>query len=208
MKKFICTALLISVLAFVLFASATEATEAVSDLTPWQGVNLPMTALFTGENGDMLFTEIAKYAKGYDKDMVREYFNDMYYTKFEKFEVVDGNTVVYDGSNEVSYFYVGKLDTTWGEYSISWHIFKSNDEYALNNGYKYLLMMPYHGHGEGMAHCHMRYGNENFDFLSTDPSVQNSWPTLYQPENTDEEKAVFDMMKTAKMQATMLPALK
>jgi len=208
MKRIISVFLLVLVSSVFLFATAAESSETVSDLTPWAGLNLPMTALFEGEGGDTLYAEIAKYAKGYDGKMVRKYFDNMYYTKFRTFEITDGNTVVFDEDNAVNYAYVGKLETTWGEYAITWFIFKSNDEYALANGYKYLLMMPYHGHGDGMQHCHMRYGNENFDFLSTDPSVQNSWPTLYQPAKTDEEKAIFDMMKTAKMQASMLPKVK
>jgi Zn/Cd-binding protein ZinT len=79
----------------------------------------------------------------------------------------------------------------------------------IEAGFKYFLLFPFHQHNkDSLRHCHLRYGNENFDFLVTDPSVQLWWPTVYQPENTDEAKIMAQMTKKAKLQATMLPPLK
>ena len=60
-------------------------------------------------------------------------------------------------------------------------------------------MNPYHSHGDGMAHCHMRYGNEDFDYLITDPSITNWWPTLFQSAEVNKEEAVKAMQQDAKM---------
>jgi hypothetical protein len=68
------------------------------------------------------------------------------------------------------------------------------------------MFVPYHQDGEdGLRHCHMRYGNPNFDYLATDPSLANWWPTLFEKGQVNKEKIVKNMVKQARLYSTMLP---
>jgi len=61
-------------------------------------------------------------------------------------------------------------------------------------GFKYFIFFPFHGHGKAsLRHAHLRYGNENFDFLIPDPSMQSWWLTVYQPETTVEAQIMAQM---------------
>lgn len=195
---------------FVLTISSIVLAEegTISDLSPWEGSNETYINLFDTESGDELFEEIAKYAEGYNGEMVYKYFAKMYKTSFSKMKVIDAKTVVFDDEIKAEYKYIGNFDTNWGEHSISWYIFRTGGHEAIKAGYKNLILMSYHGHGKGMKHCHMRYGNQNFDFLITDPSVNNWWPTLYKAGQVDKERVVQGMIKKAKVYSSMLPSLK
>jgi hypothetical protein len=200
---------IIMALVFVVSSVALADDNTISDLLPWEGSNETYINLFATESADDLFAEIAKYADGYNGEMVYEYLaEEMYKTSFSKLEIVDAKTVVIDDKIEAKYDYIGNLNTVWGEYSIAWYIFRTNNAKAINAGFKQLILMPYHGHGDGMKHCHMRYGNEDFDFLTTDPSLENWWPTLFRTGQVNKEKAVQGMMNQAKMMSSMLPPLK
>ncbi|MTI60068.1 MAG: metal-binding protein ZinT [Firmicutes bacterium] len=139
--------------------------------------------------------------------MANNYFAQMYETSFSTMKIVDAETVIFNDEIEAKYQYIGKFNTVWGEYSVSWYIFETNNDEAIKAGFKHLIFMPYHGHDDGMKHCHMRYGNENFDFLTTDPSVTNWWPTLFKTGQVDKEKVVQGMIEQAKMYSSMLPPL-
>lgn len=180
----------------------------VSDLLPWKGNNETYINLFNTVSGDEFFEEIASYADGYDGKMVHNYFAKMYETSFSTMKVVDDKTVIFDDKIEAEYQYIGNFNTVWGEHNISWYIFRTGNHEAIKAGYKHLVLMPYHGHGDGMKHCHMRYGNQNFDFLITDPSVNNWWPTLFKSTQVDKEETVQGMMEKAKIYSSMLPPLK
>ena len=203
-----------SILAFVFILLAVSglavaaAELEVKDLTPWQGENEAFGVLFQVKAADQFFVEVAKYADGYTPEMARKFYEEMYRMKFNKLSIPDGRTAIFDDKITGKYNYLGKLVTTWGEYNLTWYIFKTNSDEAINAGFKYLLMMPYHGHGDGMAHCHMRYGNEDFDYLTTDPSITNWWPTLFQAAEVNKEEAVKAMQQDAKMYSSMLPPLK
>jgi Zn/Cd-binding protein ZinT len=199
---------IVGTLILVLISSgigmAQEESE-VSDLSLWEGDNEAYVNIFDTAGADDLFNEIAKYVEGYDGEMVRDFYDKFYETPFSVMRIVGKKTVVFDEEIEADYEYIGALNAKWGDYNIVWYIFRTDDVQAINAGYKHLILMPYHGHGEGsIGHCHMRYGNENFDFLTTDPSVSNWWPTLYRPGEVDKEKAVENMMGQAKMLADTL----
>lgn len=193
------------VLLIPTFALADD--NVVSDLLPWEGSNETYINLFNTASGDRFFKEVASYADGYDGEMVHKYFAKMYETSFSTIKVVDAETVIFDDKIEVKYQYIGNFNTVWGEHNISWYIFRTGNHEAIRAGYKNLVLMLYHGHDDGMKHCHMRYGNQNFDFLITDPSVNNWWPTLFRTTQVDKEATVQEMMEKARMYSSMLPSL-
>ncbi len=206
-----------SVISFILvlcfFYSSIFADEKefkVTDLTPWKGYSVSNLELYKGKPGERFFAEVAKYApKGYTQKMVRDYFYGMFALKFKSFKVVDKDTITIDDNISGDYVYVGKLLTKWKDYDLKWEIFKTDSKEMIAAGYKYFLLMPFHQHSQdSLRHSHLRYGNQDFDFLTTDLSVQSWWPTVYQPAVTDEAKIIAAMHKGAKLQATMLPPLK
>lgn len=207
-KKFMFQfVLLVCLLAQPAFA-AKEAAP-ISDLTPWLGRSVSIIELYHGKSAHKYFTEVAKYApKGYTPEMVKEFIHRQFAVKFKSIDFVDKETITIDGRISGKYAYVGKLITTWKTAPAKWEIFKTNSAEMIEAGFKYIILFPFHQHGkDSLRHAHLRYGNEDFDFLLTDPSVQMWWPTIYQPETTDEEKVMAAMINGAKLQATMLPAL-
>lgn len=214
MKKKLVFKLTLFVLTFVVLAISGVALAAdvsdleVKDLTPWKGNHEPFVNLYRTTAAEKLFVEMAKYAANYTPEMAKEYYLNNNLEKFKKISIPDGETVIFDDNVQGKYNYLGKLVTTWGEYEITWYIFKTFSQEAINAGFKYLLMMPYHSHGDGLAHCHLRYGNQDFDYLTTDPSLINWWPTLFRSEGVNKDEAVQKMVKDAKMYASMLPPVK
>ncbi|QTL98861.1 ZinT/AdcA family metal-binding protein [Iocasia frigidifontis] len=206
-KKILFSMMVMVFLVLLVPAFISADDNVVSDLLPWKGNNETYINLFNTESGDSFFEEVANYADGYDAEMVYNYFAKMYETSFSTMKIVDAETVIFDDEIEAKYQYIGNFNTVWGEYSISWYIFRTENNEAIKAGYKHLIMMPYHGDGDGMKHCHMRYGNQNFDFLTTDLSVVDWWPTLFKTYQVDKEEVVQGMMKQVKMYSSMLPPL-
>jgi hypothetical protein len=207
---------LISFLVIIVFSFCTEAfaadkqKDSITDLTPWIGESVSVIKLYESDAGDKFFSEVVKYApKGYTKKMVKDFIYDMFSLKFKSFRVVDENTINIDNKITGDYVYVCSVSTRWKEHNTTWEVFKTDSKEMIAAGFKYFLLFQFHQHSkDSLRHCHLRYGNENFDFLVTDPSVQLWWPTVYQPKNTDETKIMAQMTKKAKLQATMLPPLK
>jgi len=52
---------------------------------------------------------------------------------------------------------------------------------------------------------HMRYGNADFDYLTTDPGLESWWPTCFRASEMDSEALFNELMSGAKMMTTMLP---
>jgi hypothetical protein len=210
MKKELIISVFFAVCLFSNSVFAETDTPKITDLTPWKGFSVSNLQLYESEAGDTLFTEVAKYAsEGYTPETVKEFFFDMFSMKFECLKVIDENTLTIDNRISGDYVHVGTLLTKWNNYDISWEIFKTNSKEMIGAGYKYILLMPFHQDTkDGLRHCHLRYGNEGFDYLATDPSIQSWWPTIYQPEGTDEIKVMAEMIKGAKQMSTMLPPLK
>lgn len=183
--------------------------QEVTDLTPWKGYSVSIKNLYAGEAGDKFFEAVTEHApKGYTQEMVKEFFLNMFDLKFNSMEVIDGDTITIDGKLTGDYTHVGTFKTKWEEYDMTWDIFKTDSEEMIQAGYKYFLLIPFHQHSEeALRHSHFRYGNADFDYLITDPSLQLWWPTIYQPDSTDEVKIMENMIKGAKLQATMLPEL-
>ncbi|WP_020588045.1 hypothetical protein [Desulfobacter curvatus] len=201
--------LIVSVFSSTVFAADKEK-ESITDLSPWKGNNASIVKLYDSDAGEKFFEKVTEHApKGYTKEMVKDYIYDMHALKFKSLNVVDENTIIIDNKLTGDYVYVGSLSTKAGKYDVTWQIFKTDSEEMIQGGFKYFIFLPFHGHGEdSLRHAHFRYGNENFDYLATDPSVQSWWPTAYQPETTDEAKVMARMInKTAKLQAKMLPPL-
>ncbi|HOO32075.1 MAG TPA: ZinT/AdcA family metal-binding protein [Thermotogota bacterium] len=208
MKKFLLIMVTVVMLMGMMFA-ATEAAEKVTDLSGWKGVNISTTKILSGTRMNAYASEIAQYKEGYDAQMVKLFVDKMYYTTFFTWEVLDdARTVVFDNMYTGEYDYVGSFTTMWGDYELTWNIFKTETTEAINAGYKYLVLFPYHGHGEGAKHMHMRYGNASIDYLVTDPSLSSWWPTCYKAENMEEETLYSELMSGAKMMTTMLPDVK
>lgn len=197
---------LIVLLCVVFFVVSIFGAEAVTDLSSWSGVNVSTTAVLNGVRLNEYCNAIAEYKEGYTGTMVKAFVEKMFYTTFMEFEVLsDGKTVVFDNYLEAEYYYLGSLSTTWQGNDITWIIFKTDSTEAIANNYKYLLLFPFHGHADGLQHMHMRYGNENFDFLTTDPSLTNWWPTCYRENELDKDTFFEEQMSAAKMMSTMLP---
>ena len=190
--------------------AADSANPEISDLTPWLGHSVSIINLYQGESADNYFAEVAKHApEGYTVEMVKEFICSQFAVKFKSIYFADKDTIVIDDRIIGKYSYVGSLITKWKDVRTTWQIFKTDSEEMIGAGFKYVILFPFHQHSkDSLRHAHLRYGNENFDFLITDPSVQMWWPAIYQPETTDEAKIMAAMINGAKLQASILPALK
>ncbi|HAI86066.1 MAG TPA: hypothetical protein DCL63_03640 [Firmicutes bacterium] len=205
----LCLAIL-SIAGRGLVMSATDS-EQVIDLSPWIGTNESFWTILQDPAADKVFSEIAKYAPGYDLAMVRKCMEKLYRFNFDVFRVIDGRTVCFDDGVVAEYDLIGVLEVEANQYKPTWYIFKTESKDAIEFGVEYLLMMPYHGDGEGLGHCHLRYGNQGFEYLTTDPSIANWWPTAFRPEEADKlgrESILEGLVRSARMLATMLPPVK
>ena len=201
--------LIVSISSGAVFA-ADKKKESISDLTPWIGNNASLAKLYDSEAGERYFEKVTELApKGYTKKMVKDFICDEVSMKFKFLNVMDENTITIDNKITGDYVHVGSLRKKFPKFTITWQIFKTDSKEMIEAGFKYFLFLPFHAHSkDSLRHAHLRYGNENFDFLVTDPSLQSWWPTIYQPEKTDEAKVVARMIKKAKLRATTLPPLK
>ncbi len=207
-KLFVPLFLLIFIFCSVAFA-ADQKKEEVTDLTPWLGHSVSILTLYQGETAEKYFAEVQKHApEGYTIEMVKDFIYKQFALKFKSLDVIDEDTIIIDNKITGDYAYVGNVSTTWKDQKTTWEIFKTDSKEMIGAGFKYFLFFPFHQHGkDSLRHAHLRYGNENFDYLVTDPSVQLWWPTMYQPAKTDESKIMEQMIKKAKLQASMLPPL-
>jgi hypothetical protein len=72
--------------------------------------------------------------------------------------------------------------------------------------YKYLVATPVHQHGDdGMIHAHIRFGDNGFDDLMTNPAYSLWWPTLALYGATTAESMTQDIIETPGEFAFMLP---
>ncbi len=200
--------LIVSIFSSVVFAADKEK-ESITDLTPWKGKSVSMVKLYDSEAGEKFFEKVMEYApKGYTKKMVKDFIYQKVSLKFKSLNVVDENTIIIDNRITGDYVHVGSFSTKIGKYNATWQIFKTDSKEMIQAGFKYFLLFPFHQHSkDSLRHAHLRYGNENFDFLATDPSMKSWWPTVYQPAKTDEAKIMAQMTKKAKSRAKSLPPL-
>ncbi|MDO7977809.1 ZinT/AdcA family metal-binding protein [Oceanotoga teriensis] len=207
MKK-VLSVFLLSLFIFSSMLAFAESSPKVSDLTPWKGLNLDMGNIYNNKYADKLYEAVSKHKKGYSPEMVKEFYIKNYTTDIKSLEVLDGNNILINESYKISYNYIGKLETNWGDYDIEWFIFTTEDPKAEEINLKTLLLVPYHQHGNGLKHFHARFGNTSFAYLSTDKYLNNWWPTFYDPSVTNIERIIDDMLKNARMSASMLPDIK
>ena len=167
-----------------------------------------MINLYENEAGERFYEEMLRnLPEGYTKKMVKNFIHDLYSMKVKSFTGIDENTISIDGKITGDYAHVGSFKQKFPEYTLNWEIFKTDSKEMIKAGFKYFAFLPYHQHDKNsVRHCHFRYGNENFDFLITDPSVQSWWPTVYSPATIDEAKAIEQMTtpKIARMMAGMM----
>jgi len=196
MRKNIVTSILMILCIFssVVFAADKEK-ESITNLTPWKGENVSVAKLYENEAGERFYGEILKnLPTDYTKQMVKDFILGMYNMKLKSFNVVDEDTIIVDGKLTGDYVHICSIGMQYGEHSVIWQVFKTDSKEMIEAGFKYFVFFPYHQHDkDSLRHCHLRYGNENFDFLTTDPSVESWWPTVYQPAMTDEAKVVEQM---------------
>jgi len=199
--------LIVCIFSSVVFASDKEK-EAISDLTPWKGESVSMVKLYENEAGERFYEEILELLpKGNTKKMVKDFINCLYYVKFKSLSVVDENTIIVDSKITGEYAHVCSIGMDLGNHKASWQVFKTDSKEMIEAGFKYFIFLPFHQHNkDSLKHTHFRYGNENFDFLTTDPSVKSWWPTIYRPAETDEAKATKQMTtpRMARMMADMM----
>ena len=209
-KNFMIQVVLVVCFWSHLVFSADDGNTEISDLTPWIGHSLSIINLYQSESANNYFSEVAKHApEGYTKELVKEFIYNQFALKFKSIDFVDKNTIAIDDRISGTYVYVGRLATKWKAQTTKWEIFKTDSQEMIAAGFKYFILFPFHQQSkDSLRHAHLRYGNENFDFLITDPSVQLWWPTIYQPEATDEEKIIASMTDGARLQASILPPLK
>jgi hypothetical protein len=202
--------LIVCIFSSAVFAADKEK-ESITDLTPWKGDNVSIVTLYENEAGERFYEKILEQApKGYTQKMVKDYIYDLYYMKLKSLSVVDKNTITIDNKITGDYAHVCSIGMKMGKHNPTWEVFKTDSKEMIQAGFKYILFLPYHQHNKDtLRHTHLRYGNENFDFLTTDPSVKSWWPTIYQPAKTDEAKATAQMTKPriVKMMAKMMPPL-
>ncbi|WCE30809.1 ZinT/AdcA family metal-binding protein [Vibrio sp. SCSIO 43137] len=209
MNKKLITSLIFIVCLFSnsLFAGG-KSTDTISDLTPWKGYSTSVIELFQNESGEKFFEEMVKnLPNGYTNRMAKDFVYDLYATKINSLSVIDENTITINDKMTGDYAYIASISVARGEKTVTWHIFKTDAQAMIHAGFKYILFIPFDQHGpDTLRHSHFRFGNENFDFLTTDPSLQSWWPTLYQPSEVSEAKAIEQMTrpKLAKKLAAML----
>ncbi|WP_321413813.1 hypothetical protein [uncultured Desulfobacter sp.] len=220
MSKRLVSSIFLIACIFSSFAfAADKEKEKITDLTPWKGNNASMAKFYDSEDGERYFEKVAEHApKGYTKKIVKDHILGRYAPEFTFLNIVDENTVIIDDQFTGDYVHVGSVTThahidngskNVFKFDVTWQIFKTDSEEMIKAGYKYLLFIPFHGQGkDSLRHFHLRYGNENFDFLATDPSLELWWPTLYQPAETDEAKIIAKKNKDAKSRGENLPPLK
>lgn len=208
-KKLVISLFLIAcIFSSVVFAADKEK-NIIHDLTPWKGINVSIARIYDQEGGERYFEKVTEYApEGYTAKKVKDHILGDMGTDFKTLNVVDENTIIIDDKFTGDYVYVGELHTKLYQYDIAYKIFKTDSKEMLQAGYKYFLFLPFHQHSEdSLRHTHLRYGNENFDFLSTDPSLVKWVPTVYQPAETDEARILAQMIKGAKLRGKNLPPL-
>nr|WP_319395844.1 hypothetical protein [uncultured Desulfobacter sp.] len=210
MSKSLVTSIFLIVCIFsnVVFAADKEKKE-IPDLTPWKGINVSIATIYDQEGGEKYFEKVAEHApEGYTVEKVKDHILGSFSADFKSLNIMDENTIIIDDKFTGDYVYVGDLSTKLYKYNVTWQIFKTDSKEMIQAGYKYFLFLPFHQHGEdGLRHTHLRYGNENFDFLTTDPSLYMWVPTVYQPAETDEAKILAQMIKGAKLRGKNLPPL-
>ncbi len=206
-KLVISLFLIVCIFSSAVFA-ADKKKESITDLTPWKGDNVSIIKLYENEAGEKFYEEIlGNLPKGYTKKMVKDAIYDLYYIKLKSLNVVDENTITIDNKITGDYVHVCSIGMPMGSHTAAWQVFKTDSKEMIQAGFKYILFLPYHQRNKDtLRHCHLRYGNENFDFLMTDPSVKSWWPTMYQPAKTDEAKATAQMTtpRMVRMMAGMM----
>jgi len=190
----------------VIFAADKEK-EGIYDLTPWKGDSVPVFRLYDNEAGERFYEKILEnLPEGYTRKMAKDFIRGLYEMKIKTFSVVDENTIRIDDKFTGDYVHVCAV-SMGKEKKPTWQVFITDSKEMIAAGYKYIMLLPLHQHGEeGLRHFHLRYGNENFDFLTTDPSVKEWWPTVYQSAKIDEAKATKQMTtpKLARLYAGMM----
>lgn len=207
-KKLIAPLIFIACLfSHSLFAGG-KSTDIISDLTPWKGDSTSVIKLFQNESGEKFFEEMVKnLPDGYTNKMAKDFVFDLYATKINSLSVIDENTITINDKLTGDYAHVANVSLIMGEKIVTWHVFKTDSQALIKAGFKHMLFIPFDRHGpDSLRHSHFRFGNENFDFLITNPSLQSWWPTLYQPSEVDEAKAIRQMTKakSARMLAGMM----
>ena len=199
--------LIVCIFSSLVFA-ADKKKESITDLTPWKGDNVSIVKLYENEVGERFYEEILEQVpNGYTKKMVKDYIYGLYYMKLKSLNVVDENTITIDNKITGDYVHVCSIGMDLGNHEAFWQVFKTDSKEMIKAGFKYFIFLPYHQHDKDtLRHAHLRYGNENFDFLTTDPSVKSWWPTMYQPAKTDEAKAIKQMTtpRIVRMMANMV----
>lgn len=208
-KKLVISIFLIACIFSSVVFAADKGKKEVPDLTPWKGISVPITKIYNQEGSETYFEKVAKHApEGYTLQKVKDRFFGRMGASFKSLNIVDDNTIVIDDKFTGDYAYVGELHTKLYQYDVAWNIFKTDSKEMLQAGYKYFLLLPFHQHGDdGLRHTHIRYGNENFDFIATDPSLAKWLPTVYQPADTDEARIMKQMIKGAKLRGENLEPL-
>jgi len=206
-KMTIAIFLIVCIFSSAVFAEDKKK-ESITDLSPWKGDNVSIVTLYENEAGERFYEEILELLpEGYTKKMIKDSIYDLYYMKLKSLNVVDENTITIDNKITGDYVHVCSISMDLGSHTAAWQVFKTDSKEMIQAGFKYLLFLPYHQRNKDtLRHAHLRYGNENFDFLTTDPSVQSWWPTIYQPAKTDEAKATAQMTtpRMVKMMAGMM----
>ena len=207
MKKFLLGKFMTGLLFVSLFSfSCASTVTKVEDLSLWIGSYSSMDKLYkeAGEQG--FWEKVAGYSEGYSKEEVEAFFMKMFSNDFTTFDIKDGENVIIDGNIKAKYNYVGSLAVKWQDKDIKWEIFRTENQDAVEAGFRNLLMIPIHAHSkDDLSHWHLRYGNMNFDYLATDSSLKNWWPTCYSPKEAEKKNAVKNIIKKAKLMSTMLP---
>lgn len=190
----------------VVFAADKER-QSICDLMPWKGDSVPVLRLYNNEAGEKFYEKILEnLPEGYTKKMAKDFIHGLYEMKIKTFSVVDENTIQIDDKLTGDYVHVCTI-SMGKEKKPTWQVFITDSKEMVEAGYKYIMLLPLHQHGEdGLRHFHLRYGNENFDFLTTDPSVKSWFPTVYQPAKINEAKATEQMTtpKLARLYASMM----
>ena len=185
--------------------------KSVNPLDGWKGTWVNPISFLDDPLMKPVYEAVSKKAaakgKTYTPEAVKGFMKDtMLKSDFAGGAKVEGNSFTFMDDKgavkaTVSYVFDGIEARKFGEYLISWAVFKAE----AAGPYKYLTLLPKGKDSEdGFIHFHMRYGDKSVEALLDDPKLAMWFPTLCE-STTTAAKFAHDMLEEADEMVGMLP---
>lgn len=171
------------IVSFVLLTGFSAMVQA-EDLSEWQGRWVSAVSLL---NTSQVDSELqSAYAEMGKKEGINA--ADWKANKLKRWNTaikevaIDQDSITFtlaDGSQVTGrYTYDGSVNTQYGEVTLKWNKFSSQDQGA----WQFIMLMEpeFSADRSGLTHFHFRYGNEGFDALQN----ASVFPTMVAPDTT------------------------